>query len=290
MANTFTNTPFNDSALMNSATFTDFYDRLKLLALSMFEWKGLPEDVSIRFLEETLFHFGKAVFIKDPSLGFLALRATTSGQLNHYNEPIRINAIGTTYFKQFDIDKCVLIRNNYLAKPTAETIRLYAMRLYEVERSLDTNIKGQKFPILIKGTQQQKLTLENIYRKYDGNQPVIFIDKSIDPEAFKVLNTDVPFVADKMMLYKHDIWNEAMSFLGISNANTDKKERLITAEAESNDVLIQLAAETMLTTRRDACKAINKMFGLDVSVSQKQFQQAPIDYDPAGEIEEGGTE
>jgi hypothetical protein len=66
------------------------------------------------------------------------------------------------------------------------------------------------------------------------------------------------------------MWNDALTFLGIDNANTDKKERLITAEAESNDEHTDLSAEVMLKTRRIAAEQINKMYGLNVSVKIKE--------------------
>lgn len=264
------NIPFQTSAILNTATFNDYFSRLKSLAVTMFEWKGLPELISVRFLEDTLFTFGKAAFISDPLLGHMVTKVTTAGKLNIYNEAVRYNAFAIGYNKMFDSDKLVLIRNNYLMRPTFETIQLYAQRLYEVERAIDVNIKGQKYPMIIKGTPQQKLTLDNIYMKYDGNQPVIMIDKNLDPNVFGVFPTVSPYVADKLMLYKHDLWNEAMTFLGIANANTDKKERLITDEVQANDQLVQMGAEVMLATRQAAAKEINKMFGLSVTVEMRE--------------------
>ena len=273
-----TNNPLIKAHEMNVLTYNDYFYRLKLLACSMFEWTGFPESVSIRFLEDTLFHFGKAVFIKDESLGFMGLKVTSGGELNVYGDPVRYQAYGIGYSKMYNVDKCVLIRNNYLNKPTHTTIQLYATRLYKVERTIDVNIEGQKFPRLIRCIKEQELTLKNIYNQYEGNRPVIYVDKNFDASALSVLDTSSPYVADKLMLYKHDLWNECMSFLGISNANTDKRERLITDEVDSNNQLIQLAAETMLVTRKEAVEQINKMFGLNVSVRQKEYEEIVADF------------
>ena len=285
------NLPFQTSAMMNTATFNDYFQRLKALAVTMFEWRGLPELISVRFLEDTLFYYGKAAFINDSALGKMVTKITAAGKLNTYNEPVRYNCFSTGYSKMYEADAIVQIRNNYLMRPTLETIQLYAQRLYEVERAIDVNIKGQKFPMVIKGTPQQKLTLDNIYMKYDGNQPVIMIDKNLDTGVFGVFPTVSPYVADKLMLYKHDLWNEAMTFLGIANANTDKKERLITDEVQANDQLVQMGAEVMLATRQEACKEINKLFGVSVSVDIRKTEmpgsEAESESEPGAEDERG---
>jgi hypothetical protein len=261
--------PFDKAALLNNVTYIDYYNRLRQLAISMFEWEGFPDSVNVRFLERTLFTLGRAIFINDESMGYLTLKCTYAGNINVYEEPVAYTAYSINYNKVYDRDNCVIIRNNFDELPTEMTIQLFARRLYEVERTLDTNIKAQKTPVLVKCDEKQRLTLKNLYMQYDGNYPFIFGDKSLDSDLFKVLKTDAPFVADKLMLYKHDIMNECLSFLGINNANTDKKERLIVSEAESNTQMVQMAAETMLKTRRIAAEEINKKYNLNVTVRLK---------------------
>lgn len=278
------NIPFNDSLTLNSMTYNDYMQRLKLLAITCFEWHGLPNMIPGRFIEDTLYTYGKIAFFEDSSLGQMVAKVTQAGKLNYYDQPTRFQMYGTGYNAQYDADDCVIIPNNYLEKPTQDTIKLYAYRLYELERTLDTNIKNQKFPILLKGTKEQQLTLQNIYMKYDGNQPVITIDKNLDMNSLAVLNTQAPYVADKLTIYKHDIWNEVLTFLGIANANTDKRERLITDEVQANEEQVQLGAQVMLAARQDAVQQINKRWGLNIRVTQRQ--QLPGQQ----EDQEGGTE
>ena len=77
----------------------------------------------------------------------------------------------------------------------------------------------------------------------------------------KALNTEAPFVADKIMDYKKEIWNEALTFLGINNIIVDKKERLITDEANSNNELINMNLQSYLAPRQKACEQFNELFG-----------------------------
>lgn len=262
---------------MNVLTFHDLYQRLKSIALVMFKWENLPNDIPGDFIEQSLYQYGQAGFFNDPTLGFMVTKINTAGKLNIYDQPVRYQAWAVGYSKQYDRDDLVVIKNNYLTRATHETLLLYANRLYEVERSAETNIKLQKYPLIIRGQKSMLMSLKNIFMKYDGNQPAIYADPMLDDNAIRAIKTDVPYVADKLLQYKHELWNECMTFLGINNINGDKKERLIVDEANANGQLIKLSADVMLSSRQDAVKQINEKYGLDVSVSlRREFEETPL--------------
>ena len=261
---------------MNVLTFHDLYQRLKSIALVMFKWENLPNNIPAHFIEHSLYNYGRAGFFSDPSLGYMVTKINTAGKLNIYDEPVKFQAWAVGYSKQYDRDDLVIIKNNYLERATHATLLLYANRLYEVERSAETNIKLQKYPLIIRGQKSMLMSLKNIFMKYDGNQPAIYVDPMLDDNALKAIKTDVPYVADKLLLYKHELWNECMTFLGINNINGDKKERLIVDEANANSQLVQLSADVMLSSRQEAVQEINDKYNLDIKVSlRRDFEQAP---------------
>ena len=252
----------------NDMVFHDYYSRLKLIALSIFKWENLPDSCNARFLEDTLFHYGRAIFVKDPTMGFLNLKVTPAGALNVYNEPVAYTAFSIGYNQIYDKDDCVIIRNNPMEKSTDSTVLLFAERLRDIERTLEVNINAQKTPILIRCDEKTRTSLEAIYRQYDGNKPVIFGAKSLSEKPLEVLNTGAPFVSDKLREEKRSVWNEALEFFGINtNPSDKKKERLVTVEVEANNEQIDIQALTMLAQRQKACWEINEKFGLDISVS-----------------------
>ena len=259
-----------EAMLLNNATASDIYDRLMMLAISIFTWEGLDEVAGFgasRFLEQSLFRYGKAVFIKDDEIGYKVMNATPSDKLNSYYLPIKVNAYSIDYNKTFDLDDCVYIMNNELQKPTSSSIALFSKRLYETERTIDVNLHAQRTPIIIEGSKNTMLTLKNAYMQFDGNVPVIYGNKEFNLDSkLNVLHTDAPFVIDKLENYKHELQNDCMTFLGINNANTQKRERLITDEVNSNNDLINYYLNCFYKTRKQACDLINKKYGLKIKL------------------------
>lgn len=272
---------FWESAIMNNSTFRQYYNRLVELSISMFEWKNLPDSVDPRFLELTLFTDGQAVFFEDEVLGYLALQNAMGGGFDVYRIPTNRRAYAVNgYQKQLDENDSVIIYNNYLHTNSMLDVQMFAKRLYNLDRAIDVNANAQKTPILLLCDDSERLTLENMYMQYDGNKPVIKGVKGLNPNAFTVLKTDAPFVADKLYQLKTQIWNEALTYLGISNINITKKERLITDEVARNQGGTIASRYSRLQARREACKKINEMFGLDIWCDYREdFQEIDNDND-----------
>ena len=266
---------FWESASLNNATFRQYYNRLTELSISMFEWKNLPDTVDPRYLELTLFTDGQAVFFKDEEIGFLALQNAKGGKFNVYRIPVNRRAYAVNGYQKDLTDKdSVIIFNNYLHNNSRLDVEMFARRLWNLDRAIDVNANAQKTPVLIHCDETQRLTMLNLYKKYDGNEPFIFGDKNLNPNAIKTLKTDAPYVADKLYQLKTQIWNEALTYLGISNINITKKERLITDEVTRNQGGTIASRYSRLEARRDACREINKMFGLDIWCDYREDYQA----------------
>ena len=264
-------TQFCESAYMNNRTYMQYYNRLTELALSMFEWQNLPKTVDQRLLEMCLFSDGMCVFFEDEVLGYLGLRCMIGGKLNVYQIPTDRRAYATNgYQKELDGTNSVIIFNNYLHTNSMLDVEMFSKRLYNLDRAIDVNANAQKTPILIQCDESQRLTMKNLYKQYDGNEPFIFGSKGLDANGLKVLQTGAPYVADKLYELKTQIWNEALTYLGISNINVVKKERMITDEVTRNQGGTVASRYSRLESRRQACKQINEMFGLDIWVDYKE--------------------
>ena len=276
---------FWENAWANNATYMQYYNRLTELSISMFEWKNLPSTIDPRFMELTLFADGQAVFFKDEVLGFLCLQNILGGEFDVYRVPIKRRAYAVNgYQKELTHDDSVIIFNNYLHTNSMLDVRMFAKRLYNLDRAIDVNANAQKTPILIQCDETQRLTMLNVYKQYQGNEPVIFGDKNLNTAGVKVLQTNAPYVCDKLYQLKTQIWNEALTYLGISNINVQKKERLITDEVTRNQGGTIASRYSRLESRREACKKINEMFGLNIWCDYREDYQQ-IDPENSGGID-----
>lgn len=271
------NNSFQDTMLLNDATYFDYLQRLKKIALSIFEWTDLPDSMNSRYLEMCLYYTGKAGLLYDEEYGFINTQAVSNGYINIYGLPTKLNCFSYSYNtsrktymgyneKARKDQEAILVLNNYEMLPTCSTIELYAMRMCEAQRTCDINIKALRTPVLIETDQNQKLTMRNVYEQYDGNSPVIYGNKNSGiAGSINVLKTDAPIVFDKIMEYKRDIFNEALTYLGVSNLD-EKKERRVVNEAESNNEVINLNLQAYLTPRKEACTQFNEKFGTNIDV------------------------
>lgn len=288
------NRRFRETAYLNNATYIQYYDMLTELACVMFEWTGLPETIDQRFLELTLFGKGQAVFFKDEAIGYLALPFADMGRLNVYNIPVQRYATANGYSHMCSDGDSVIIYNNYLRKPSRNMIDLFSRRLYNIDRIMDVNINAQKTPAFIQCSEEQRLTFQNLYMQWDGNMPFIFADKSLRKEDFNVLSLNAPYIADKLRDEKTLIWNEALTYLGISNTNIVKKERLVSDEVVRNQGGTIASRYSRLEARHQACDQINKMFGLNVQCDfREDYRAFEKDLDEVAEFSDeglGGTD
>lgn len=278
---------FCESAYMNNRTYLQYYNRLTELAISMFEWQNLPETVDQRFLEMCLFSDGMCIFFQDEVLGYLGLQCMIGGKLNVYRIPMERRAYATNgYQRELDGTNSVIIFNNYLHTNSMLDVEMFSKRLYNLDRAIDVNANAQKTPVLIQCDESQRLTMKNLYKQYEGNEPFIFGSKGLDANGLKVLQTGAPYVADKLYELKTQIWNEVLTYLGISNINVVKKERMITDEVTRNQGGTVASRYSRLESRRQACKQINEMFGLDIWVDYREDFQDIEEQENENEEEE----
>ena len=263
-----------EAFLQNQRTYLQYVNRLTELSISMYDWKNLPDTIDARFLELALFNDGMAVFFKDEVMGYLGLQVMIGGALDIYRIPITRTAFAQNgYQMKLDQSNSVIIFNNMLHTNSILDVQEMSKRLYEIQRTIDVNVIQQKTPKIVTCTENQRLVMKNLYAQYMGNEPFIFGDKNLDLSGIKTLDTTSPYVADKLYELKTQYWNEALTYLGISNVNTVKKERMITDEVQRNLGGTIASRYSRLFMRQQACEQINKMFGLNISVDYREDMQ-----------------
>ena len=274
---------FGESLDLNKLTYAQYIRRLTELSTSMFEWKNVPESIDTRYLEMQLFYNGSAIYFNDDVMGDLCLSCAVNGGFDVYGNPKERRAYSryNNYYRILNEKNSVIIWNNYIRTNSVLDVKMFARRLYNLDRIIDINANAQKTPVLVQASEKQRLVLLNVYKEFDGNAPVIFGDKNLDINGLKVFSTNAPYNCDKLYQLKTQVWNEALTYLGISNVNIQKKERLITDEVTRNQGGTVASRYSRLEARRLAVEKINDMFGTNIEVNYREdFQQIDENNEP----------
>lgn len=255
--------------LLNDLSFKCLYEKFKLVSVNNFKWNGLPDWIKERHLESYLFDDGKAIFFRDPQMDVNCLQVQNGHGINVHGDPLNYIAYGYNYNKVYPADQCVIIENNKLRIPTKQFILYYVQKLAEADRTMDVNIKSCKTPVIFACDDKDVLTFKRIFQQVDGNTPAIFADRGLNLNSITAYQTGATFMGVELMEYANNVENKLLTFLGVNNNPVDKKERLITDEANANNQLIDNFVQLQLEARERACEEINTMFGLNISVERR---------------------
>jgi hypothetical protein len=266
--------------MANNMTFSYYYYKLMLIVRALFDWEGLPNNMDERWIEKYLFTSGKCIFYKDPVMGFMVAGLAEQGGINCYGDPTDVYPVAENYVysgpKLVNGENCYIIRNNDLMLPSFPIVRQYRFKLTNIDRAIDVNIEAQKTPIIVRCSDKAKLSLKNAINQRKDNEPVIWTtDQANIADMVSTLDLNAPAVFKDLQTQKHMIINEVFTDFGINNANMDKKERMVANEIEANNEQVKACEDVMLKAREQACKEINRIFGLELSVKRRDLDIIP---------------
>lgn len=223
--------------------------------------------------------YGKAAFFIDEVMGPLILPFTYSGGLDVYGNPVNIRAYATNGYQIIlTPDQYVPIYDNTLKVPCFTILSDYAKRLANLDIVIDTNVNAQRTPYLIQTQSDKELTtLTAAYNNVQSGKPAIVAIGNAVPDGLKVFTTASPIVFPQLQQQKLELLSEALTFAGIPNKGTQKRERLITDEMAAINGHVLHERNNRILPRKRAVEQINARFGgylgnpVDVDFSAVEF-------------------
>lgn len=266
-----------------NVTYSAWFNRLYNIAISRFEWLNLPETCNEKFIEQVLFFNGFMVGYKDTALNsFLIMPCTNNSVLDIFGYPAKVNAYGYNGYMAQNLTPytitlgeeptkadAALLYANYSRCPDLPAVLYFARKLTKIDRTIDVNINVQKTPYIISCGENQRLTVANMFKQVDNFEPAIITTKFYGLNGEKPINVmdlKPPFVADKMQTLKRQVYQEALTYLGIEANTSEKAERQVTEELTANMGETESMRQSPLASRKQFCKEFNKIYGTNIDV------------------------
>lgn len=251
----------------NAWTFDRVQNMIELLAVNSFIYENAPDTFNPYFFERKLFYDGFAWLFKDGDM-ILGLGGSRK-DYDVYGWPTSGKAIGFHGYN-FNVTPDNGVCCYDLSKRGLSTYGLlmdYIPRLTDLYRTMDVNIHAQKTPVIVVTDKENELTVRNAVDQIDSNMSVIVgVEGILDMKQFDVLNTNAPYVVDKLQIQSHQYWNDIFTILGIENGDKDKKERMVVDEVNSNTQPIEIYRNARLQPRERMLERFNKLAGTNIQV------------------------
>lgn len=288
----------------NERQWQDVFNRLFSICVNIFEWEGLPETCDQYFFESILLWRGYACIVNDEEKGgFLTLPCTPASQMNFYYDNSFYRAYTLGYSKKFmalthwnkdilkqitpayeadTITKGVVCFDNTQKYALSETVRLYTDKIVDAMRSIDVASRQLKFPAIIETDEDTKKSIQEAVKSIDMNTLAVYANRNLTAklrESKAIPTGSQPAILDALWNHYNNTYSAFLTAFGINNLNTsDKKERLLTGEIDSNNEQIALNAAYRLDQRLHFCENFNAVFGTNISCKiRHQYEENTMD-------------
>lgn len=257
---------FNSSALF-------WKDYLYRLIFGAFDFNNIPDTWDKDYMLNHLFRDGMFA-ITDTQMGVLPLQCGAFG-LNVFDRPSQVNIVNHLLgsLQRTIGDDCALIRLQYNYYGIDRQVQRAATMLAMCDSSIAVNLMNSKVAFIgFADDKTQAATMQKMYDMISEGKPAVFIKRSQVQKSDIFYNrVKENFVADTIQITQRKIIDQFLTSIGINNANTDKKERMIRAEAESNDVEVQASVEHWLETVNTGLREANRLYDMNIEFVRKHF-------------------
>ena len=268
----------------NTRTSAFFRRYLLMKAMSVFKWK-LPENWSEEYFLYTLYGRGHIGIIKTDKFGVICQGGTPSG-INVFYQPNKY-IIANPLFKRsispvIDRD-CVVFKLAPDWSGILDLVALYGDYMALAAQACGVNLINSHMAYIF--LAQNKTIAESFKKLYDdvaSGKPASVVDSKLTNNNSELAvtmlqqNLSQNFIVPELLECWRNFENMFATAIGIPNANTDKKERLIVDEVNANNVETMSTVDMWFNMWKTACKKAENMFNVNIDVEWR--------VDPKGEV------
>lgn len=268
--------------LSNQRLQIDYRDWCLKKLFGAFEFGGIPDTWDYDYLLENLFIHGY-IAITDTSIGVIPLRCGITGinAFDHPTQAIFANAALGNFERNLFGDNpstdCALVKLQYNYNGAMPIVNRYSAMLALCDNSIAVNLRNSKVAFIgFVSSKQQAASLEKMYASIDSGKPAVYVKRGdgLTSEDIYYNHVRETYIANDVQLLKQSIKNDFLTEVGLNNANTDKRERLVVDEVNANNNEIQANVQHWIDNIREGLKRANKLFGLNLSVKLRKFDGA----------------
>ena len=254
----------------NERLYQAYMNEVMQLAMTRFEWRGLPPTVDQIWLERTLLYEGVATIAR-PRRGtkrgfWYAAKVATEGPPNIYDRPSRWLAYSHDILRF----KCgptngVLVYDNVTRTTMLDALDLAVRELVDIKKTKQVNRFHQKVPYILMTDPDTEMSAENLLLNVMSGEPATVANQAISQIQTYSLDTKVPYLGAELTAAEQNVWNRIYTMLGIANV-TFKSERMIEDEVRTMSEPAAKMSLSGLLERRRAADMLSSLTGSEVSV------------------------
>lgn len=262
----------------DTARLTAFFRRYLLQkAMSVAKWT-LPEQWPENFFLYTLFGEGKIAVINTDKYGVIPMNCQLSGY-NVFYQPSEILIANPKLRcpKPLTIGKdCVLFTLQPDYGSIMDLVDYYANQMALAAASYSINLNNSKLAYVFgAGTKNAAESFKKAADRAINGQPYVVVDKELFGDKsgkdtlatqFFQQNLSQNFIAPEILATMKTLENQFATEIGLPNANTDKKERMLVDEVNANNVETSSRSDMWMDSWQKSCRKVKELYGVDVSV------------------------
>lgn len=262
---------------LNNTSVIYYTQQLIKKLFGVFDIQGAPDDWDINYMKERIFLDGK-LCITDTAMGVLPLQTGVAG-LNVFNHPttcVIANPVLGSFERVIDTE-CALVLLQFDFGNAWPMINRYAALLASCDGSIAVNLINSKVAAIFGAeTKKEAESYKLMYDKITKGEPGVFIGEAMAKKLAERLvfnRVKESYVADLIENLKHQLVDDFLTDIGVENANTDKRERLVTDEVASNYQEVRSGAEHWLDNINAGFDRANRLYGLNLSMIRREWKK-----------------